>query len=263
MKFFSLDSPVMVFLTKAANLMILNLLVIMCSIPIVTAGAAITAMYYVTLKMARGEDPYIVKNFFKSFVQNFRQATVMWIGFLVVGVALFFDWKILESMAIAGTLGKVVNGILIAIILIVLVAAIYVFPVLSRFDNTIKLTITNSLRMSIINIPRTVLMVLIHLIPFAMILISDAMTPVVLMLGIPLVAYLCSMNFVKIFKPFEPEEAPMPAEDEYEPLPFMVEEYEASKAAEEAERRAQMEADMTETVIPDAENQVENNSENE
>ena len=59
MKLFNLDSPVMVFLSKVANLMILNVLTIICCIPIFTAGAAITALYYVTIKMARGDDPYI------------------------------------------------------------------------------------------------------------------------------------------------------------------------------------------------------------
>lgn len=58
MKLFNLDSPVMVFLSKVANLMILNVLTIICCIPIFTAGAAITALYYVTIKMARGDDPY-------------------------------------------------------------------------------------------------------------------------------------------------------------------------------------------------------------
>lgn len=62
MKLFNLDSPVMVFLSKVANLMILNVLTIICCIPIFTAGAAITALYYVTIKMARGDDPYIIKD---------------------------------------------------------------------------------------------------------------------------------------------------------------------------------------------------------
>ena len=64
MKLFNLDSPVMVFLSKVANLMILNVLTIICCIPIFTAGAAITALYYVTIKMARGDDPYIIKGYF-------------------------------------------------------------------------------------------------------------------------------------------------------------------------------------------------------
>ena len=72
MKLFNLDSPVMVFLSKVANLMILNVLTIICCIPIFTAGAAITALYYVTIKMARGDDPYIIKRriYFQKLFQT-------------------------------------------------------------------------------------------------------------------------------------------------------------------------------------------------
>ena len=232
MKFFSIDSPLMVFLNKVANLMILNLLTIFCCLPIITGGAAFTALYYVTLKMARGEDPYIIRNYFKSFIQNFKQATIIWIMMLVVGVALFFDWKILRSMELTGATGKILNGILIACILVLFVVSIYVFPVLARFENTVKITIRNALLMAIASLPRTVLMILIYMIPVGMILVSDNMTPVVMLVGIPLVAYLCSVNFVKIFKPYEPEEEKMPAEDEYELPPFMMEELEANAAAQ-------------------------------
>ena len=54
--FFSMDSPVMRFLSRVCDLIILNLLAIVCSIPIVTIGASITAMFSVTLKMVKGEE---------------------------------------------------------------------------------------------------------------------------------------------------------------------------------------------------------------
>ena len=71
MKFLSLDSPLMRFLGKMADLMILNLLVIFCSIPIITMGASLTAMHYVALKIVRNEEAYITKDFFKSFKCTF------------------------------------------------------------------------------------------------------------------------------------------------------------------------------------------------
>lgn len=234
MKFFSLDSPIMTFLNKVANLMILNLITILCCIPVVTAGAAITALYYVTLKMARGEDPYIIRNYFKAFVQNFKQSTIVWLVLLVIGAALFLDWKILDSMELSETLGRTVHGVLIAIIVIVIDVAIYVFPVISRFENKITATVKNALLMSIVGLPRTVLILLIHLLPVVLILATKHAEPILLLLGFSTVAYLSSTQFVKVFKPFEPEAEPMPAEDEYVPLPFMVEEEEARKAELEA-----------------------------
>ena len=70
-RLFNLDSPIMVFLSKMADLLILNLLALICCIPIITIGASMTAMSYVTLKMVRDEECYIAKDFFKSFRQNF------------------------------------------------------------------------------------------------------------------------------------------------------------------------------------------------
>ena len=76
-RFFSMDNKFFTFMNKVADLCILNIICLVCCIPIVTAGASITAMYYVTLKMVRNEEAYIVRSFFKSFKDNFKQATII------------------------------------------------------------------------------------------------------------------------------------------------------------------------------------------
>ena len=76
-RFFDIDGPFLGGLTKMADVFILNLLLILCSLPIFTFGAAYTALYYVTLKMVKDEECYIAKAFFKSFKQNFKQATII------------------------------------------------------------------------------------------------------------------------------------------------------------------------------------------
>ena len=75
--FFNMDSPVMRFLSRVCDLMILNLLCLICCIPIITIGASITALYSVTLKMVKGEETYIVKGFFHALKQNFKISTIM------------------------------------------------------------------------------------------------------------------------------------------------------------------------------------------
>ena len=66
-KFFDLDSPIMRTLNRLADLMWLNILTLLCCLPIITAGASLTAMHYVLLKMVRNEESYISRAFFKSF----------------------------------------------------------------------------------------------------------------------------------------------------------------------------------------------------
>lgn len=156
MKLFNLDSPVMVFLSKVANLMILNVLTIICCIPIFTAGAAITALYYVTIKMARGDDPYIIKGYFKSFKENFKQATIIWLIMLVILAIIAVDWRVTLVM-MTGNSAKIMKTVLFIVSFLLLLTGLYIFPVLSRFDNTVKNTFRNAFLISFMNLPKSVL----------------------------------------------------------------------------------------------------------
>lgn len=86
--FFNYDNPVWRFIGKFGDLIILNVLWFVCSIPIFTIGASTTAVYYVTLKLARNDDGYTIRSFFKSFKENFKQATIIWLIMLAVGLSL-------------------------------------------------------------------------------------------------------------------------------------------------------------------------------
>ena len=88
---FNLDNPVWSFMGKVADLIILNILAVICSLPIFTIGASWTALYFVTIRMVRKEESYIVKDFFRSFKENFKQATTIWLIVLVMSAVLAGD----------------------------------------------------------------------------------------------------------------------------------------------------------------------------
>lgn len=69
-----MDSPVMRFLNRVGDMMILNFMMIICCIPIVTIGAAYTAMHYVILKMIRGEEGYLIKGFLNHLSVTLNKA---------------------------------------------------------------------------------------------------------------------------------------------------------------------------------------------
>ena len=96
---FNPDNKFFSFMGRVADLMILNLLCIVCCIPVVTAGPAIAAMYYITLKMARNEESYVVKGFFHSFKQNLKQGIVIQIIMLLLGIVLAFDLYFCRMMS--------------------------------------------------------------------------------------------------------------------------------------------------------------------
>ncbi len=208
-KLFNLDSPVMAFMGKVADLMILNLITLIACIPVITVGASLTAMHYVLLKMVRKEEGYIVRTYIKSFKQNFKQATLCWLIILVFIFVFFIDLYIINvsGLEIAGWFVTV----LYVVGILALMAIIYVFPVLSRFENTVRGTFKNSFLMSILGLPKTIVMLIINCIPVLLLYISLATLPFVFLLGITAPAYLCAMLYSGIFKRFEPEET---AEDQ-------------------------------------------------
>ncbi|MDO4634082.1 MAG: DUF624 domain-containing protein [Eubacteriales bacterium] len=158
-RFFSMDSGLVRFLTRLADLVILNLLFLICSLPIFTIGASWTALYYVTLKMVRDEESYIVRSFFRSFRQNFRQATLLWLGVLLFAGVMAVDFRILAPMS--GMPITVLRVALMAMCFFAILVLLYLFPVLSKFYNTVPNTLRNAILMSIRHFPMTIVMLIV------------------------------------------------------------------------------------------------------
>lgn len=203
-RIFNLDSPVFRSLSRIADLIYLNILTLLCCIPIVTAGASMTALNYVVLKMVRNEEGYLTRSFFKSFKENFRQSTIIWVIILAVFALIAGDFFILKYAVME--FPSWIKTALMAIVIILLFGLMHVFPVLARFDNTIINTFKNSFLMGILSFPKTVLMMIFWVIPIVIALSVYQILPLVLMLGISGPAYMCALLYSKTFQRFEPEE---------------------------------------------------------
>lgn len=219
---FNFEGPVFTFLSRLADLFWLNLLFIICCIPVITIGAAQTALYYVTLKMAKDEEGYITRSYFKAFRDNFVQATVIWIVFLAVATVMFLDFRIANVGSMTEIFGNeaVSNVVVVAVgvmTIVMLMTHTYVFPILAQFDNTVANTIRNAFLISIRHLPYTFLMMIIAAIPVALIWFSPALLIVVLIM-FSTVAYINSKFFNRIFVLYMPKdqadgEEAGPAED--------------------------------------------------
>ena len=152
---FSLDNPIMIFLGKMADMMILNLLFVFCSIPVVTIGAAATAMCYVTLKARDGYEGSVFRHFFKSFKQNFLQATLIWLFLLFCAVILWINYSLARAGAGGGY--QVIRLVIYIAALILGMTAMYVFFLQARFHNTVTQTLRNALMLALGNAPRCLL----------------------------------------------------------------------------------------------------------
>ena len=154
---FNYDNPVWRFIGKFGDLIVLNILWIITSIPIVTIGASTTAMYYVTLKLVRDEDGYTIRSYFRSFKENFKQATVIWLIMLVVGFLLGFDlYFFIKMQTESSNFRNIMITIFASMTLIYTCILVYVFPLQSRFYNPVKRTLFNAFFMSIRHILQTI-----------------------------------------------------------------------------------------------------------
>ncbi|MEZ3444080.1 MAG: YesL family protein [Lachnospiraceae bacterium] len=131
---FSINSPFASAVNKLVQMIWVGILWFVCSIPLVTVGAATTALYEVLLKMEKNQEGYLGISFLRAFRENIKNATLVWIPLfaaeIVFGVNLFY-------YAVFGGSSFRVQSVVFAVLLLVVVTlSSYAFPVLARFENT-------------------------------------------------------------------------------------------------------------------------------
>lgn len=212
--FLGMDSPFINFLNKAADVVILNVLFVLCCIPIITIGPALTALYSVTLKMVRGEESYVAKSFFKALKDNFKQSVIIWIFVLLIAILLGVDFYIASYMPESMT--KIMYILLTGVSLVCLMVALYIFPYLARFYNKTLESVKNALFISILNFPYS-LMILFLTLGLVYITFYNTTTMgrgiiIWLLGGFSLYSLVTSFLYRHIFSKYEPTDAPEESE---------------------------------------------------
>lgn len=170
------------------NLMVLGLIALICCIPVVTIGASLTALNYVALRVARGEEGYIVRDFFRSFRESFRSSTIIWMGMLALLVLFVMDSYIMNHSASAyPDAMKIVLAVALAAVLLVMT---YMFPMISKFQNSIKGYVRNGVMMTFLNLPRAIVMLVLYALPSVIGGYFFEIMPLTLIFGLSLPAWL-------------------------------------------------------------------------
>ena len=180
---------------KLWDMMWLNVLTIICSLPVFTAGAAMTAMHYVLLKIFRDEEGAITRAFFKAFRNNFRQSTVISILFAVVGYLLVLSTGIAHALAMGW-----IRYLLLAALVLVICAWNWSFVFQARYRNTIRGTMKYSVLALAAHPFRSVMMAVLFVLPFAAVMVAAKNLILVLMAGFTLPGFVqvCIYNNVLI-----------------------------------------------------------------
>ena len=201
MGIFAMDGKFARVMNTLGSLFVLNILTLLCCIPVITAGAAMTALYTMTLRMVHREEGKIIREYFEAFRKNFRQATILWGIF--GGLILFISFDIWLLQRISGGFGQAYRILLFLLILAFAMELIHIFAVLARFDNTTKRTAYNALLFIAGHFPAAILMLALTISPLLLLSVSYRFIPVLFLLGLSGPAYLAGIYFQSIFRRYE------------------------------------------------------------
>ena len=203
MPLLSVESRLVHFLEFLFDLIVLNLLTLICCIPVITVGAAMTALYRSLFEIRKGNGN-IIKGYFKGFIDNLRPGLVLSLIFLLLSTSFFLYIYFFQEL--------IVNGDLITIMGIAFVAFIFsfpmafAFPLLAKFDSPALRTLSNAFLLSFRHAGTSLLVLLMFSLPLLILLISPMwfirMLPLIAVFGISLPGWFSSGLFLRVFKKY-------------------------------------------------------------
>ena len=194
-------NPVLDFINTLCSFIALNIVFLITCIPVVTIGAALSSLYYVTLKEARGEYGYLVRPYLREFRRNLKAGTAAFVILFVIGAALLFNLVFWYSMGNA--LSAVLTGLMIIALLVWLLIFTYTFPLIGRFENTTKQTLINAFCIMMSNVKPTLWLLLIYAVVVSLCVFLAPMKLMMLFFGFAFIAYCQSYVLKDVFEPFE------------------------------------------------------------
>lgn len=185
------DGPLVTFLMKLGDMILLHIIWLICCIPVVTAGPATAAAHYVALKLVRNEGSTVPRMFFKAFRANFRQGVILGLVSLFAGALIVLDLYIFSvRVPLAGMTGTLLLAALVFLALLYGITMMWLWAVLVTFENTTVRTVINAFMMALGNWGATSMMLLQDVVLGILAVVSVAFFPqlaiLFLIFGIPL-----------------------------------------------------------------------------
>lgn len=197
-RFFAIDGRFFRLMSKLADLMILNLLWVLCSLPIITAGASAAALCKVTMEMAENRESYVARTFIRAFRENMKRATVGWMAFLTCQTILAAVFVCAQNSP-EGEREILLVGTMVCEILLML-EFLYVVPLMTRKGEGVKIVRTAAL-LAAANLPWSAVLLAGEGVVLFMAVSCPALTlPVLFVIGFSSIAYMKSHIYLHVFR---------------------------------------------------------------
>ncbi len=198
-----IDNPFFEAMGRLGDIILVNLLLLLCSLPIVTVGASVSAMYGVFLQMMEGTEGRISITFFRYFRKGLKKNTMVWSTMLVIGILLIFNMFFLGHVGMEG-IWRIVGIVTGCLILIWKILFAWVFAFLADWEERIRDGVTATMRMAVLHLPATLVMVVLNNILLICLWMGvfylAAVIPIYLVAGFGLTGYVNTWFFKKYLK---------------------------------------------------------------
>ena len=189
------------FMDKIMNLCAAGVLWFLFSLLLITVGAATTALFGYTLKLARNEEGYLWKSFWHGFKENFVTSTLVWLGALVLGIFLAVDLFACQFLPVAGVLRWGVRALLASLVFVYFLTIIYLFPLIAAFRVPLKKAVKDAVVMGVGNLYVSVTVLVIY----GIFGVVTWFFPILFMVWFALAAYFSSHLLYSVFMRYLPE----------------------------------------------------------
>lgn len=196
MRFLHPDGKIMQALSRLADLVVINIMALLCCLPIITIGASLTAAYSCMFRLRENREGYLMRDFFGAFKENFRQSTILWLAALLLAALLYLDYRIFGNM---GDIGQIAQILVLAVAILLLATVSYAFPMQAYFINPLKVTLRNALLMSISKLHITIMLASLNVLPFVILAAWPVAVGAYFLLGIAGFGWINSYFLLRVF----------------------------------------------------------------
>jgi len=193
---FDIENPIMGYIIKIFDCMCLSILWLICCLPIVTAGAATTALYAAVYRYLRKNEGHLLRTFFDAFRENWKRSTLVWLLVLAAGILLGVDVLVFRTMALQGQLLGKLYWLILVLICIWITWTVYAFAYCARFHGGVKDALRGSLLLMLLHPLRTLTVFL----PTAAGILIMCMAPGFLTIVPAVIMLTCGITLEKVFQ---------------------------------------------------------------
>ena len=168
------DNVVHVFLNKLGDIVIANLLFILCCIPVITIGPSLTALYHCMMRTVKGNNNGTTKTFFRAFKENFKQSLIIWLRILAAGTMIHIPYICSYTLRSAAHMLFYPS---VGVLTLLIIFTLYIFPVIATFANTLGALCRNAFLLAFMHFPTTIAIAVITIFPLYMTYLDAKLQP--------------------------------------------------------------------------------------